>query len=292
MLGKPRPHLYGSLAIIALAVCGSVYVARRRRALVEEALSEPPRTVPYGVGTAPKNAKVLLGPGSGWAAWTGATSLDGDVKWSLDHATGVAQIVPATGSIRTLEEFGDVRIHYDWQVPKDGTCGGPPGCNSGIYVMGRYEVQLLLTTDPREPKMGGLHPDHPELSCGSFYGTHAPINLEPDPSKPPKYADPVRPKGEWNDVDIYFRAPRLDSKGHMTEVPRGTVLINGVIVQYDAILTEPTALPWLEGNATKGPIFIEDNNDKINFANIWARDVPAIVSDMVVALAGEPDVYP
>ena len=78
----------------------------------------------------------------------------------------------------------------------------------------------------------------------------------------------------------------------MTEVPRGTVLINGVIVQYDAILTEPTALPWLEGNATKGPIFIEDNNDKINFANIWARDVPAIVSDMVVALAGEPDVYP
>ena len=54
----------------------------------------------------------------------------------------------------------------------------------------------------------------------------------------------------------------------------------------------PTREWWLEGNATKGPIFIEDNNDKINFANIWARDVPAIVSDMVVALAGEPDVYP
>ena len=199
-------------------------------------------------GTAPSDAVILLGPGTGWDAWT--RSHNGDpAAWTADE-NGIGQVKPGTGSVRTKNSFGDCHIHVEWQIPKDRVCRGQAGCNSGVYIMGRYEVQIL-----------GVHGNetYPGGSAGAWYNQYPPL------------ANPCRPNGQWNIYDILFRAPRVDADGNIIEKPRGTVIFNGVVVQYDAELNGPTGAALLKGNAESGPLFLQDHGDPIRFANVWIR---------------------
>ena len=201
-------------------------------------------------GTAPADAVVLLGPGTGWKAWTRSGN-DDPAAWTVDES-GVGQVKPGTGSVKTKQSFGDCHIHVEWQIPEDRECRGQSGCNSGVYIMGRYEVQIL-----------GVHGNetYPGGSAGAWYNQYPPL------------ANPCRPNGEWNTYDILFRAPRLDADGNIIEKPRGTVLFNGVVVQYDAELNGPTGAAMIKGNAETGPLFLQDHGDPIRFANVWIRDL-------------------
>ena len=224
-------------------------------ALVTAGQEELPPVVTPGLpglpdrpGTAPSDAVVLLGPGTGWKAWRRSADPEPS-EWSVD-ADGIGQVNPGKGNIRTRAEFGDCHIHVEWQVPEGRECNGQSGCNSGVYVMGRYEVQILGAFD---------NDTYPGGTAGAWYNQHVPL------------ANPCRPPGEWNTYDIIFRAPRFDANGKQLEPPMGTVIFNGVVVQNNAIIKGPTGSSMLKGPASKGPLFLQDHSDPIRFANIWVR---------------------
>ena len=149
----------------------------------------------------------------------------------------------------TKDEYGDVRVELEFMVPK--------GSNAGAYLMGRYEVQILDSFGrPRmgSGDLGGIYerydPARPQGQQG-FEGTAPKTNA----SKAP---------GEWQTLDITFRAPRFDDAGKkLADATFEKVLVNGVLVQENATTTGPTRSSPLEGDATKGPIAIQGDHGPI-----------------------------
>jgi ketosteroid isomerase-like protein len=149
----------------------------------------------------------------------------------------------------TKEEYGDARIELEFMVPK--------GSNSGVYVMGRYEVQILDSFGRKKAgsgDLGGIYerwdPSRPQGQQG-FEGT------------PPK-ANAAKPPGEWQTLDIIFRAPRFDAAGKkLSDATFEKVLVNGVPVQENATTSGPTRSSPLEDDAATGPIAIQGDHGPI-----------------------------
>ncbi len=149
----------------------------------------------------------------------------------------------------TKDEYGDVRIELEFMVPK--------GSNSGVYVMGRYEVQILDSFGrPRfgSGDLGGIYerfdPSRPKEKQG-FEGTPPKVNAAKAP-------------GEWQKMEILFRAPRFDASGKKTrDATFEKVLVNDVLVQENATTTGPTRSAPMEGDAARGPIAIQGDHGPI-----------------------------
>jgi hypothetical protein len=119
--------------------------------------------------------------------------------------------------------------------------------------MGKYEVQVLDTYQ---------NETYTDGQAGSIYGQYPPM------------VNPLRPPGNWQMYDIIFHAPRFDAKGDLTDPARMTVLLNGVLVQDNAVLTGPTghhSRPPYEMHESALPISLQDHGDPIRFRNIWVR---------------------
>ncbi len=149
----------------------------------------------------------------------------------------------------TKDEYGDVRVELEFMVPR--------GSNSGVYLMGRYEVQILDSfgkTKAACDDLGGIYerydPSGPKGKQG-FEGTAPKANAAKAP-------------GEWQTLDITFRAPRFDDTGKkLTDATFAKVLVNGVLVQENATTTGPTRSSPLEGETSKGPIAIQGDHGPI-----------------------------
>ncbi len=188
-------------------------------------------------------------------------------KGSLEHFTGVNDneppqwkvngkhftVVPGTGNIHTREHYGDIQLHIEFKIPKDAeTREGQESGNSGIYIMGKYEIQVLnsyeKTTDYNR-------------QAGSVYNQYAPmVNacLEP---------------GKWQAYDIVFDAPEYDESGTLVKPPYFTVFHNGVLIQNHVEVKGPTVAfnENLPENAQEGPLMLQDHDNKVSFRNIWIR---------------------
>jgi hypothetical protein len=149
----------------------------------------------------------------------------------------------------TKEEFGDVKIELEFMVPK--------GSNAGVYVMGRYEIQILDSWGRERfgsGDLGGLYqrwdPNRPKARQG-YEGTAPKVNA----SKPP---------GEWQRMEIVFRAPRFDDAGKkQKDATFEKVLVNGQLVQENAATSGHTQSAPFEGDAAKGPIAIQGDHGPI-----------------------------
>lgn len=204
-------------------------------------------------GTAPSESIVLLGGDTGLAAWRNGGS---DCKWTLNE-NGTMQVKPRTGNVSTRQTFGDVHLHIEWMIPADRKCSGQGGCNSGVFFMDRYEVQILGTHN---------NVSYADGMAASLYGQHPPL------------ANPCRPNGEWNVYDILFRAPRFAEDGTLASPAVVTVFFNDILVQYNAVMTGETSharRATYNKHAEKLPIQIQDHGDPITFGNIWVRPLPA-----------------
>lgn len=208
----------------------------------------PPAVVTPGTnGSAPSDALVLF-DGKSLAGWKkqGASDAAG---WKVEN--GYAE-VNGTGSIETRASFGDCQLHVEWCTPAKVESESQGRGNSGVFMMGRYEIQVLDSFQNRTYADG---------QASALYGQYPPL------------ANACRAPGEWQSYDIVFRAPRFEN-GKLAKPARATVFHNGVLTQ-DAQeflgATQHRAVAEYAAHEAELPIALQDHGNPLRYRNIWIR---------------------
>ena len=232
-------------SFLILSITAALLAGQAARLLAEDQPNaEPPVIDPGPVGGPPLDAIVLFN-GKDLSKWRGAKS---EVAgWKIEN--GYVE-VSKTGDIFTREEFGDVQLHVEWASPVEVKGSDQGRGNSGVYLMGRYEIQVLDSFDNKTYANG---------QAAAFYGNAAPL------------VNVCRRPGEWQTYEIIFHAPKPQPDGQV--VPGSfTVLHNGVLVQdHIPVKGESTAASALKGVAVTGPLVLQDHGCPVRFRNIWLR---------------------
>lgn len=201
--------------------------------------------------SAPSDAVVLF-DGKDLSAWE---NMKGEPAGWIVNGDGTMTVDKKAGDIQTKELFGDFQLHIEWCVP-EGVHGEKQGRgNSGIFLQGMYEVQILDCFQ-NETYVNG--------ATASVYKQSAPL------------ANVCRKPGEWNEYDIIYTAPTFKKDGTYRTHPVVTVLFNGVLVQNNTVIvgtTEYIGFPKIIAHGD-GPIRLQSHGDKsepISFRNIWIR---------------------
>ena len=209
---------------------------------------------------APSDAIVLFG-GRDLAQWRDEKG--GAAKWKAEN--GYVEVVPGTGSLVSARGFGDCQLHVEWATPAPASGEGQERGNSGVFLMGLYEVQVLDSYK---------NITYPDGQAAALFGQYPPL------------VNASRPPGEWQSYDIAFHRPRFDAQGKLLAPARVTVFHNGILVQDDVPLTGPTAFqkrPPYKVTPDRLPISLQDHEFPVRFRNIWVRDLEAAPSDSGVA---------
>ena len=208
----------------------------------------PPVVKPGATPADPPADAVVLFDGKDLSRWRKG---DGPAKWKVE--SGYMEMND-TGSIRTVEEFGDCQVHLEFMAPSPPQGGDQARGNSGAFLMGRYEIQVLDSYE---------NVTYADGSAASIYAQH------------PPYVNACRPPGEWQTYDIIWRRPRFKG-GDVEEPARVTMLHNGVLVHHNREVYGPCTY---RGLAKYSPhpddlhFEIQDHGDKqhVRFRNIWVR---------------------
>jgi len=203
-------------------------------------------------GKAPADAVVLF-DGSNLDAWK-RENRDEPAKWKV--VDGVLETTPGGGAIETKAKFGDVQLHLEWAAPSPAKGVGQNRGNSGVFLMGDYEIQVLDSYQAETYADG---------QAGAIYGQYPPLS------------NASRPPGAWQTYDIAFRRPQFDEAGKLLEPARITVFHNGILVQNNEKPFGPTSwLKWEEykDKGGRGPIALQDHNHPVRYRNIWLRELP------------------
>ncbi len=207
----------------------------------------PPVIAPAAEAGAPPSDAIVLFDGSDLSRWRGA---DGDAaKWRL---VDDAMEVNGTGDIATIEEFGDCQLHLEWATPTEPTDASQGRGNSGVFFMGRYEVQVLDSFDNRTYADG---------QAAALYGQAPPL------------VNACRGPGEWQTYDVIFRAPRFESD-ELIEKARATVLHNGVVVHHDREFLGTTVykkVATYRPHGPRAPLRLQDHGNPVRYRNVWIR---------------------
>ena len=205
---------------------------------------EPLVVDPGPLGGPPADAIVLF-DGKDLSRFRGQRS--GEPKWKLGN--GFMETTP-NGGIFSKEEFADCQLHVEWAAPSVVKGQGQGRGNSGVYLMGRYEIQVLDCYNNKT---------YPHGQCGAFYGHNAPL------------VNACRKPGQWQTYDIIFHAPKLLANGQI-QPGSFTVLHNGVLIQdHISVGGQPTTAAPLKGIVEKGPLYLQDHGNPVRFRNVWLR---------------------
>ncbi len=209
-----------------------------------------PRVVdPGDAANAPSDAIVLF-DGNDLAEWRGK---DGEPRWAVQDDT--LTIVPGTGDLLTRRSFGDVQLHIEWRTPAEVVGDGQERGNSGVFLMSRYELQILDSYENRTYSNG---------QTGAVYKQFIPL------------VNASRPPGAWQSYDIIFASPGFNAEGQLEKPATMTVLHNGVLVQNGVQLTGSTTYRGEPAYATHGvkePLLLQDHDRPVSFRNIWIREL-------------------
>ena len=209
-----------------------------------------PHVVDPGGHHSPPADAIVLFDGSDLSQWEGR---GGPAEWNV--ADGAFTVRPGTGSITTKRRFGDVQLHIEWRTPVDIVGESQGRGNSGVFLMGLYEVQVLDSWQ---------NPTYSNGQAASIYKQHLPL------------ANASRGPGEWQTYDIIFMRPRFNADGSVAQPATVTVLHNGVLVQNHAVLDGPTVFrgaPKYAPHADELPIMLQDHRNLVSFRNIWVREL-------------------
>lgn len=211
-----------------------------------------PRVVDPGPGATsppPPSDAIVLFDGSNTEHWQRADG-KADCPWRIE--SGAMVVVPRAGSIISRRSFRDIQLHIEFATPAVVVGEGQGRGNSGVYLMGRYEVQILDSFENETYPMG---------QCGAIYNVHPPL------------VNACRPPGEWQTYDIVFRAPRFDDSGNKAANATITVLHNGVLIHDRAEVPAPTGAAPSRESPDAGPIYLQDHGNPVRFRNIWVREL-------------------
>jgi hypothetical protein len=207
---------------------------------------KPPTVVAPGetAGAAPADATVLL-DGKSLDGWT---TRDGKpAAWKADGSS--VMVVAKAGDIVSTKTFGDAQIHVEFMTPVESGDGQDRG-NSGLYIHGRYEVQVLDSYKSET---------YPDGQCGAVYGKLVPL------------VNACRPQGQWQTYDIVFRAPRFDADGKKTSHARITAYLNGVLIHDNAEISGPTGGAVGSEEKPAGPLLLQEHGHPVQYRNVWFR---------------------
>jgi len=200
--------------------------------------------------SAPSDAVVLF-DGKDLSRWA---QKDGSpAKWKVENS--YFEVLPKSGYIYTREPFGDCQLHIEFAEPIPAVGEGQERGNSGVFLMGLYEIQVLDSYDNNTYADG---------QAAAVYGQYPPL------------VNASRPPGQWQTYDIVFHGPRFDKDGRLLRPARITVFHNDVLVQDNVELTGPTAhgaRPPYSPHAEKVPLALQDHGNPVRYHNIWIREL-------------------
>jgi hypothetical protein len=210
---------------------------------------------PGGPSTTPPPADaVVLFDGGPLDNWRSNRDSTGRALWTVNR--GVLAVEPGSGGIHTVATFGDIQLHVEWMTPEDSVSLGQDRGNSGVFLMGYYEVQVLDSWE---------NITYADGQAAAIYGQFPPsvnVSLPPD---------------SWQSYDILFRRPWFDEEGAVTSPATMTVIHNGVLVHESVELLGPTSHRTREpysAHPDRLPLSLQDHGTGVRFRNIWARPLP------------------
>jgi hypothetical protein len=225
-----------AFVLVAVAVTGSSSLGGDKK---EEKSAAPPKDA------------VVLFDGKDLSGWVSRKKGE-PAAWKVED--GYMEVVPGTGDILTKEKLGDGKLHVEFWVPLMADKKGQARGNSGVYLQGRYEIQVLDSY---------MNDTYANGACGALYSIIAPSK---NASKPPE---------QWQTYDITYRAPQADEAGKVTKKGRVTVVHNGVAVIEDGEFDRPTGGELDRKQGTPGPVLLQDHGCKVRYRNIWFQPLEA-----------------
>ena len=210
----------------------------------------PKAVTPGSADKAPSDAIVLF-DGNGLSQWV--SSKDGSAaKWKAE--SGYFQVVPGSGDVLTKQKFGSCQLHIEWASPTEGKGSGQKFGNSGIYFMGKYEVQVLNSYNNRTYADG---------QAASVYGQNPPL------------VNACRKPGLWQSYDIIFHRP-VFKEGKVVKPATVTVLHNGVLVQDNFEIVGAAThkkVAQYHSHPDKLSLKLQNHGDPVRFRNVWIREL-------------------
>ncbi len=216
--------------------------------LVHDADRPRPARVEPGQNGGPPSDALVLFDGSGLEHWAAG---GGPAAWTLVDG---AMEVNGSGSIESRQAFGDVQLHLEWMAPHEPDVTSQAKGNSGVFLMGRYEVQVLDSF---------ANETYADGQAAALYG-----QFPPD-------VNACRPDRQWQSYDIVFRAPRFDGE-RLLEPALVTVIHNGVVVHHARKFLGATAhraVAQYARHAERLPIVLQDHGNRVRYRNIWVRQL-------------------
>lgn len=211
---------------------------------------EPRIVTPGGTAsTAPSDA-IILFDGSNLDEWS--NSKEEAAGWKV--ADGAMTVVKGTGTVQTKRNFGSIQLHLEWRSPSEVVSEGQGRGNSGVFLNGIYEVQVLDSYNNRTYSNG---------QAASIYKQHMPL------------VNACRPPGEWQTYDIIYMQPEFNQDGIKVKSGTLTVIQNGILVQNNIEIRGTTPYIGLPKNPAHedGPLILQDHGNPVSYRNIWVREL-------------------
>jgi hypothetical protein len=244
-----RLSCFGAVAAVCLAAAGGP--AAYQQEYKSGVVWPEPALVTAGArpGDPPSDA-VILFDGKDMSKWK-----NGDY-WEVKDGA----VFTRRADIETKDSFGDCQLHLEFATPEKVSGSGQGRGNSGVYLMGKYEVQILDSWENKTYYDG---------QCAAIY------------KQTPPMVNASRKPGEWQTYDIIFEAPRFAADGKVTRPGYVTVLHNGVVVQNHFELQGGTYYDQpahydAKGHPEKLPLKLQYHNNPVKFRNIWIREIKPI----------------
>lgn len=210
-----------------------------------------PSIVSPGENNEPPSDALILFDGTDLSMWVndkGETP-----EWEVKN--GNLTVVPHTGGIRTRHAFGDCQLHIEWKIPEKISGNGQGRGNSGVFLMGRYEIQILDSYQNRTYSNG---------QAGSVYKDKIPL------------VNACLKPGEWQVYDIVFTAPVFSEDGSLESPAFFTVFHNGVLIHNNVKVdgtTDYIGEHSYKTHPSRLPLGLQDHGNPISFRNIWIREL-------------------
>jgi hypothetical protein len=220
----------------------------------DQARKRPPKVTPGMplLNEAPPSDAIVLFNGKDLSHWVSVARNQPptEAKWRVEN--GYLEIVPHTGRLVTKEKFGDIQLHVEWMVPKGENGAGQSRGNSGIEIMGRYEIQVLESYE---------NLTYADGQAASIYGQWPPL------------VNATRPEGEWNVYDIFFEAPKFEGD-KLAKPAFVTVIHNGILVHHRKEVMGAAIhrrVATYKPHGPEEPLSLQDHNHPVRYRNIWLR---------------------